>query len=137
LPLARNRARAGSPVHRPKEIELHCAVATLLRQHCLETWRWFHPANGELRDPVVGAKLKRMGLQKGIPDFVMIAPNGLFHGLELKRPGERLTEEQGTFQSWSIARGVPYCVAHDIDQVLQVLDRWNCLRIVIPKRGSG
>ena len=67
----------------------------------------------------------------------MIAPNGLFHGLELKRCGEGLSEDQCAFQNWSIARGVPYCVAHNIDQVLQVLDRWNCLRIVIPQRGEG
>jgi VRR-NUC domain len=126
-----------APVIRPKEIELHMTTAKILRQHCLENWRWFHPGSGELRDPVVGAKLKRMGMQRGVPDFVLIPPSGRVCFLELKRIGERLSEEQEDFRLWCITHAVPYCVAHDIDQVLTALDAWGCLRIVIPKRGIG
>jgi VRR-NUC domain len=122
------------PVIRPKESVLHFSVAKLLREHVRPEWRWFHPGSGELRDPVVGAKLKRMGLQKGIPDFVLIPPSGRVCFLELKRIGERLSEEQAAFQTWAIAHGVPYCVAHTLDDALAALSSWDCLRIRIPQR---
>jgi hypothetical protein len=72
-----------------------------------------------------------MGLQRGFPDIQLISPSGKFHGLELKRLGETLTEDQEAFQLWSIANGVPYSVCQTIDQAMAVLDAWGCLRIAI------
>jgi hypothetical protein len=63
------------------------------------------------------------------PDFVLIGPSGRVFFLELKRIGERLSEEQEDFRLWCVRSAVPYAVA--------TLDAWGCLRIVIPKRGSG
>src|SRR5664279_1760698 len=82
------------PVARPKESVLHCAVAKVLHEHALPTWRWSHFPAGEHRNIQTAARLKRMGLQKGWPDFVMISPDGRFYALELKRRGETLTDEQ-------------------------------------------
>jgi hypothetical protein len=47
----------------------------------------FHCPLGGLRDPVVGAKLKRQGATKGFPDLFLPVPRGVYHGLmiELKR----------------------------------------------------
>jgi hypothetical protein len=56
-----------APAFRPKEITLHCAVAKLLREHCLETSRWTHIGHGEVRDIRTAVKLKNMGLRKGMP----------------------------------------------------------------------
>jgi hypothetical protein len=72
-----------------------------------------------------------MGLQRGFPDIQLISPAGLFHGLELKREGESLTDDQADFQTWCIAHVVPYSVAYSIDEALAVLDAWSCLRIKI------
>jgi hypothetical protein len=72
-----------------------------------------------------------MGLQRGFPDIQLISPAGLFHGLELKRAGENLTDDQEAFQTWCIAHAVPYSVAYSIDEALAVLDAWFCLRIKI------
>jgi hypothetical protein len=82
------------------------------------------------RGVITGARLKRFGLQRGFPDIQLISPAGLF-GLELKRAGEGLTDDQTDFQTWCIAHAVPYSVAYSIDQALTVLDAWGCLRIAI------
>jgi hypothetical protein len=39
-----------------------------------------------------------MGLQRGWPDFLLIAPGGRLHALEIKRRGEAMTEEQEDFE---------------------------------------
>ena len=80
-----------------KEIMLHIAVAKLLRDHCLPDWVWFHVPNGELRDVRTAAKLKRMGVKPGIPDFALVSPYGSVRFLELKRLGEKLSDAQEDF----------------------------------------
>jgi hypothetical protein len=120
-----------APLSRPKESKLQCAVADLLRAHALPEWQWTHFPAGEWRGVITGARLKRFGLQRGWPDIQLLSPTGKFYGLELKRLGETLTEDQADFQTWCIAHAVPYCVAYSIDQALAVLDAWSCLRIKI------
>jgi hypothetical protein len=120
-----------APANRPRESQLQTEVADLLRAHALDGWRWSHFPAGERRDVITGARLKRFGLQRGWPDIVLLSPGGKFHGLELKRLGEALTEDQETFQTWSIRKAVPYSVAYSIDEALAVLDAWSCLRIKI------
>lgn len=47
----------------------------------------FHPANGEMRNKVTAARLKRMGVRPGVPDVWLPARSGAYSGLviELKR----------------------------------------------------
>jgi hypothetical protein len=127
---AKTRTRK-SPANRPRESQLQTEVADLLRAHALDGWRWSHFPAGELRNVITGARLKRFGLQRGWPDIQLLSPSGKFHGLELKRLGETLTEDQEAFQVWCIRSGVPYSVCQTIDQALAVLDAWSCLRIKI------
>jgi len=124
------RARK-APRARPKEYRLQTDVADVLKDHALPTWRWSHFPAGERRDVITGARLKRMGLQRGWPDFVLVSPHGAFHGLELKRLGEDPTDEQLDFQLWCIRHGVAHSVADSFDLALAALDAWGCLRIRI------
>ena len=119
---------------RPKEILLHMQVAKVLREHALPDWQWTHVGHGEVRDIRTAVKLKRMGQQKGWPDFVLVPPTGQMHCLELKREGETLTDEQEAFQTWCIANAVPHAVAFTQSQALAVLDEWQCLRVKFPER---
>jgi hypothetical protein len=120
-----------APLTVPKEYRLQTDVADILKAHALPEWRWSHFPAGERRDVRTGTRLKRMGLQRGWPDFQLISPRGLFHALELKRAGEDLTEEQEAFQLWSIRHGVPHSVAFTIDEALAVLGAWGVLRVRI------
>lgn len=115
----------------PKEEELQADVAGLLDNYLMAGWRFTHFPAGEKRSVVTGARLKRFGLKRGWPDFQLVSPVGRFHGLELKRAGETLTDDQLEFQSWAEGYGVPYAVAFDLPGVLEILARWDCLRIHI------
>ena len=120
-----------APQTAPKESRLQYDVAALLRDHCLPEWRWSHFSAGERRDARTGARLKRMGLQRGWPDFLLVSPAGQLHFLELKRQGESLSEPQEAFQLWAVRHGIPHSVADSFDQALAFLDAIGCLRIKI------
>lgn len=124
------RARK-TQLDRPKEYRLQKDVADVLKDHALPEWRWSHFPAGERRDVRTGARLKRMGLKKGWPDFQLVSPRGLFHALELKRIGEDLTDEQADFQLWCVRSGVSYAVARTLAEALTALDHWQCLRVKI------
>ena len=121
------RARK-QPTPRPRESKLHTAVAKLLTDHCLPTWKW-RWVGAKAQNAREGAILKLMGAQKSWPDIELISPYGSVRFLELKRIGEELDDGQLEFRMWCIAHGVPHVVAETIDHVLKALDHWGCLRI--------
>lgn len=115
----------------PKELDLHIAVAKLLKDHALPEWNWFHVPSGEHRDIRTAAKLKAMGVKRGIPDFVLISPYGSVRFLELKRLSGKLSDAQEEFRLWCIQHGAPHVVAWTMDQVLAALNSWRVLRVRI------
>ena len=121
---------------RAKEIELHMAVADVLRRFAKPEWRWSHFPAGEHRDVRTGAKLKAMGMQPGWPDFLLFDPSGYLHALELKRQGEGLSEDQRAFKDWCIAHCVPHFVVLTTDEAITVLGLWGVLRIKVATRSG-
>jgi len=120
----------------PKEGTLQTAVAGVLRDHLLPDWRATHfPAGtlgkGGLHAVITGRRLKRFGLRRGWPDLQLVSPLAIFHGLELKRLGEDLTEDQKEFRFWAVSNNIPYAVAWTFTQALSVFEEWGCLRIKI------
>jgi hypothetical protein len=69
---------------RPLELQLHMAVADLLRRFARPDWRWSHFPAGEHRDVRTAAKLKAMGTQPGWPDLILFDPSGKLHALEYR-----------------------------------------------------
>lgn len=126
----RPRARKQA-MPRPREIALHMDVAGLLRRFSRPDWRWGHYPAGEHRDVRTAAKLKAMGTQAGWPDLILFSPNGRLHALELKRQGERLSEDQERFASWCAAHSVPHAIARTLDEAIKILSGWNALRLKI------
>ena len=71
--------------------------------HCCNYYGWFamqypqykgllhHSPNEGIRNPRTGAYLKKMGMQRGWPDYTLGIPSEPYHGmfLEMKRPDER------------------------------------------------
>ena len=127
----------------PKERELHFSVARLIRTYGHPDWRFNHPGGGELRDARTGAKLKRMGLAPGRPDFECLSPmtperpGGLFHGLELRIGRHELSESQESFAAWCASNRVPFAVARSFPEALEVLGSWGALRIEIAAAGAA
>ena len=120
---------ARQPSLLPKEVETHIAVADALEAGCVPGWLWSHFPAGEHRDERTGALLKKMGLKRGWPDFILISPAGTTYWLELKRGPARLTRDQEAFAATMQARGVPWAVARSTEEAIRVLRLWGALRL--------
>lgn len=115
----------------PKEHVLHFSVRKLLDDFLRPDWIYTHPPMGELRDPITAAKVKRMGAKPGWADFILVAPGGRMHALELKRAGGRLSEHQQQFRDDCMRLGVPHAVVFDTQAALETLSAWGALRLTI------
>lgn len=110
------------------EFRVCCALADLLKRLCEPGWRWTHFPAGEARTGFAGARLERMGLVPGWPDFQFIrGAGGRAHFLEMKRKGNGLTEAQAEFAAWCVAENVPHKVAYSFDEAVDQLKAWGVL----------
>jgi hypothetical protein len=123
------RQRGVRADYSPSEFELHCAVADTLRRWAAPDWIFSHLPFGEYRTKATAARLKRMGVVAGWPDFILMPPTGLGHFLELKRArGGTLSDAQSGFAAWCAANGVPYAVVKSFDEALTQLKAWGAVR---------
>ena len=108
-------------------------------QAALLQWAWlmtaqrpelallFHCPLGGLRDPVVGAKLKRQGATKGFPDLFLPVARGAYHGLmiELKRvKGGAVKPEQKWWLEQLNAQGYRAVVCKGADAAMAVIEEY-------------
>lgn len=112
---------------RSSEAQIHAAVVAHLRLRAKPDVLWLHVPNGERRDKITGAKLKRLGVLPGAADL-LLWHNGVSFALELKRPGARPTESQLEFMARFADAGGHTCVADSIDRALAVLESWQLLQ---------
>jgi hypothetical protein len=112
----------------PLERRTHIAVADVLRAFGDAGWWWSCIPSGEHRSVETGALLKRMGLQAGMFDFLLISPVGEHHWLELKRDrSAALSDEQRAFRRALEQRSVPHHVAHGFDDAIACLQAWGAV----------
>jgi hypothetical protein len=100
------------------EFALQCMVADTLRRFCRPDWRWTHIASGEYRPPATAARLQRMGVIPGWPDFILLSPDGWTCFLELKRRGGRLSDEQAAFAEWCKTKTYAHVVVDNYEAAL-------------------
>jgi len=112
-----------------KEFASHVMVADTLKRWCRPVFRYTHIPNGELREDATAAKLKRMGVQPGWPDFAIIGPPPGFYALEMKRKGEKLTPDQEAFEAFCKSAGFPFETAFTYGQAIAHLTQWGVLRV--------
>lgn len=115
-----------------KEMQIHLAIADLLRVSAYPRTIWFHPANEGARSAVAGAKLKRLGMLPGVADFAFVLPDGRGAFIEVKTDDGKQSLEQLAFQSRCYEAGVPYAVARSLDEAKSVLGKWGALRNSVP-----
>lgn len=77
-----------------------------------------HFANERTCSPMEGAKLKRMGVKKGVADFFLAVPSLTYHGLwiELKVGKNKLSPEQQRFLERKNARGYKAIECRGLDE---------------------
>jgi hypothetical protein len=116
----------------PSEFQLHCQVADTLERWRSANWVSTHFPAGEERPSAAGARLKRMGLRAGLPDFLLFPPQDWpelrTHFLELKRRGGRLSDAQVEFEFWARANHYPFQIADTYELALATLQQWGAVR---------
>jgi hypothetical protein len=133
-----------SPLVIPEQ-DLHETVAKLAYRVIEPPAQWaFYPAGAIQLSAAQVAKLVRMGLRRGWPDFLVL--HGNFYGIELKRYGGQLShtrivrtkrgtprvlEGQADVFPALIAAGMKeIAVCHTVEEVVATWERWG-----IPLRG--
>lgn len=99
-----------------EEFRLSCAVADHLARILPPDVLWSHLPFGENRSAITGARLKRMGTQRGWPDYMILHPGGVL-AIELKASKGRPSEEQCDFANKLHALGGAYRICRDLEQV--------------------
>jgi hypothetical protein len=129
LSLFKGKRQRGVKAPPAKEFATHVMIADALRRWGTRGWRWTHLPFGEKRSPRTGARLKRMGTQKGWPDLVLLCPfPPQLHMLEIKRKGEKLRPEQEDLCEWCKANGYIYETADNFKDALAILSDWGAVR---------
>jgi hypothetical protein len=57
---------------------------------------------------------------KGSPDIIAVI-EGQYVGIEVKRPGEKQSPEQGAFETALVMAGGRYVLAHSLDDVMHLV----------------
>lgn len=112
---------------RDPEGDLQRALVQHLRLLAPVNVIWAHIPNGEHRSKRTGARLKALGVQRGIPDLMFVLADGRAAFLELKARTGRLSPDQKAFGAKCEAMGVEYAVSADLDQALSILRAWGVL----------
>lgn len=108
---------------RQSEYVLTKAVAQALSLHLDRRGiPWTHFPAGESRTARTGAKLKRMGLQAGWPDFQIIGRGGHALFIELKVGSGTLSKAQRRVHHELTQTGALVSVCSSVEAVLMVLE---------------
>lgn len=109
------------------EFKLQKFVVQCLAQFKRPGVIFYHCPNGEQRSPRTGARLKSMGVLRGVADICLVLPGGASAFLELKRPGGRPSEFQRAFRNECETAGAGYAVADTPEEAVSVLLGWGAL----------
>lgn len=122
---------------RTPELNLHYSVAELLGNLASKDVIWWHTANGNV-GARYGAKLKRMGVKPGVPDFTILIPTPTtdFGGgrdpmvafLELKAGKGVLSEPQKLFRDAVDRIGCFHHVSYDYDDAVKWLRNMGAIK---------
>lgn len=119
------------PIFKMTERDLQQAVIDECDRRAINDPRYahiFHPASGELRDKRTAAKLKRMGVRRGLLDLYLIYPNWEGKGgwaCELKTGNNRPTPEQKAEMDYLLSVGwTVECIWSDVQKVIDSLERY-------------
>ena len=108
------------------ENQIHSQIAQLLARALPVKVMWWHTPNGEARTAATGAKLKRMGVKPGVPDFLLYdRATGFLHCIEVKADSGYLSDAQkGWMDLFTSSPTGRYAVARSMGEALNILHDW-------------
>jgi len=120
----KNAKKTATP--RMPESAIHEGIAKLLEVAAPRRVLWWHTPNGEKRDKVTAAILKRMGTKPGIPDFLLYdTSTGYLYAMEVKAKDGHLSESQSAWmEHFTNSPTGRYAVARSVDDAIQIMQEW-------------
>lgn len=120
----------------PKEQAIQAAILETLRLAYPDVFVFSVPNGGMIMDPRVVSKLKWQGLRPGVPDLVLCwsIPGDKFVSgrahpetgfLEIKRPGNYLSDDQKEVHAILTAKGHRVAVCRSVDDLHSTLRDWG------------
>lgn len=106
-----------SPSAKPLEKDIQRDILAYLKLRKIMAWR--NQTTG-----IYDTKRKTFRANqtmKGVPDILGILPNGQFLGIEVKRPGGKLSAEQQMFGAYARLAGAKCFVATSVKEVAEQL----------------
>jgi hypothetical protein len=121
------------------EFSSHVVIADICRRWINPAWRFTHLPFGEHREHKInskgqrysptGARLKRMGVTPGWPDFLFAGPATRVIWIELKRRKRgRLSSEQSGIGIHLQSSGFDYLLTSDVGEAVRFLQSHGVLR---------
>jgi hypothetical protein len=128
LSLFKGKKQRGVSPPSPLEFASHAFIADLLRRFCNPEWIYTHVPLGEHREKATAAKLARMGVKPGWPDFQFAGRGGRMFFLELKRKGRgRVSDDQSFVIAHLATCGFPILVTDSVDDAVATLKQIGIL----------
>lgn len=111
-----------------EEFRLHCVIADFVRLRAHPDLLWYHCPSGENRTAITGARLKRMGVRRGVPDLCFVLPDGRPAFIEIKAPGKYLDPDQKDIRDYCDRQRVLHAVVRSCSEAEDVLLSWEALK---------
>lgn len=107
------------------ETKIQQAIVQYLDRALPATYRFFAIPNGGARSAITGARLKREGVKRGIPDICIVRQGGTVAFIEVKTSKGRASKEQNEFIDWCGEGSVPVAIVRGVGDVEAALLDWN------------
>lgn len=98
------------------EFRLACVVSDYLERTLPTRAIWTHFPAGENRNEKTGARLKRMGLKRGWPDYLILFDK-LLIGIELKAGKGKVSDAQADVADSFTANGAAWSVVRSTEEL--------------------
>jgi hypothetical protein len=118
-----------APVKRKHaESILQRAIVNLLRLNARSDIRWFHVGNERKTTPQMGRIFKDMGVSPGVPDLVIVMPNGITKWMEVKSEGGTVSPVQRAWQDFLVDSGYQVVTVYSLEEAQRCLSEWGCFK---------
>ena len=88
-------------------------------------WRLFHVPNGGQRTKAEAGRFVALGVSSGVPDLVLVGPEGFVGWIEVKAPKGVTSGPQDDWAEFLSATGHRYGLVRSLDEFRALLVEWG------------